>query len=456
MTVVKRQTLAAWRLDGIEQAASNLDEVRSAFLDAVGLAKSAPDRSDPTWAGHAADACRERLLEEVEAARKLALELEDVADILRGVGRRLEHAKAFVQNVAGEIESDLHGLVVHDDWEVNISPMALVPTSETDPARVREAIIERQEQMNSAVRFLAEEDMACAELLAEAMEHTAHYGRRLDQAAAFERATGRSPDTANDWLTASMLDATSEIGKYDGTDAQVVVGHIRPQPGMGVVRTELYIPVHSVFNFALLPPALEYDLGDLRGANPTPTPGDARVELVIDYDNGLIVARQNPSVTESGEVRVDAPIIDVQQLTTGDVRIAYEAANPFAPAGGEPVHKVQGEIAVSPDGGEMTVGGIIGEYPSLEMYHHQNDGTVVPLAIEDAQDRTSSGPLWNLPRRQDIGDPSVIEPFEDMGNPTVSAYEGGLGQPSHPGETRLGSPEDDVQVPSVTPTRGGR
>lgn len=307
MIALSRTTLSGWRTHGIEQAASNLDEVRSTFVDSVGLAKSSPDSVDATWAGQAADACRERLLEEVEAARKFDAELGDVAETLRAIGRRLEYAKTFVQRVATEIESDQHGLTVNDEWTVNISPMALIPKPETDPELVRQAILERQQQLDAAMRFLTEEDRVCAMLLAEAMEHAAHYGRRLDHSAAFERATGRSPETANDWLTASMLDATSEIGKYDGTDAQVVVGHIRPQPGMGVVRTELYIPVHSVFNFALLPPSLEYDLGDLRGANPTPTPGDARVELVIDYDNGLIVARQNPSVTESGEVRVDAP-----------------------------------------------------------------------------------------------------------------------------------------------------
>lgn len=434
-----------------DSAAGDLDEVRNAFLDTVGIAARSPDSIVPEWSGQSADACAVRLAAETESARKLANELDEVAASLRSVGRRLDSAKQFVERVASEIDHDPHGLVVYDDWRVNISPIALIPTSDTDPERARQAIAERQEQMSSAVLFLADEDRACAQILAEAMEHAAQFGRQLDLFAAFERVMGRPPETANDMITASMLDAASEDAKYDGTDAEVVMGRIRPQPGMGLVRTEMFIPVDSVFNAGLVPPRIENDLGDMRSASSTPTPGDARVELVIDYENGLVVARQNPSVTESGDVRVDAPRVDVQQLTTGDVRINYNAANPFAFLGGWPSHKVNGEFAVSTRDGILEVGGTVSKYPSLEIYHHHGDGTVRALVIADAEDRSEYGPLMDLPSSQYLGDHTVVEPFEDYGNSEVFLHGDSVAVPSHPGETRLESVDSDVRVPVVPP-----
>lgn len=456
MTLPSRSRLASWRVDEIEQSAADLEEVRNEFIDLVGLAATAPERADASWSGEAADACRERVLEEGESARKLAHELEDVVDKVREVGRRLGHAKAFTENTAVDIESDPHSLLVSDSWAVNISPMALLPVPERSPELVRGAIIERQEQMDAAVRFLVDEDAACATLLAESFERAAHCGRQLDQAAAFRRAAGRMPENVNDWLTASMLDPFSEDGKYRDVEAGVVMGHIRPEPGRGSVRTELYIPVHRVFNMELIPPGAEYDLGDHRGSSPTAAPGDARVELVIDYENGVVVARQNPSATESGEVRADAPTVEVQQLSSGDVRVAYEAVNPFAPLRGEPFHKVHGEVAVSSYGDGFRVGGVVGEYPSLEIYHHRNDGSVEPLVIEEAEDRSETGPLWGLPRRNTVGDSAALEPFVDTARPRVSPHEGAIAEPSYPGETRLGPVEDGVRVPTVEPARQGR
>ncbi|MDO5513450.1 hypothetical protein [Corynebacterium sp.] len=438
------------------QAASDLDEVRNCFHDTVALARNAPERADPSWAGHAADACRERVADEAESARKFAFELEDVADTLRTVGRRLEFAKVAAENAAVDIENDPHGLVVHDDWAVNISPMALIPTSETDPEKVRQAMIERQEQMDAAVRFLVDEDAACAQLVTEAMTRAANAGRRLDQAAAFERATGRLPETPADWLTASMLDPTSEAEKNQGVEATVVMGRIAAVPGGGVVRTELYIPVDDVFNFRLMPPDVEYDLGDSRGTSPESTVGDARVELVIDYENGVIVARQNPTVTVEGGVRVGSPSVDVQQLDNGDVRVHYEGVNPYAPGGGEPAHKVTGEIVVSVADGHPRVGGVVGAYPSLEIYHHREDGQVSPLAIEEARNRSAAGPFLDLPISRDVGDPRMLRPFKDLSSPEPAPFELGPGSPGHPGETRLGGVDDGVVIPTISPQTQGR
>ncbi|MDO5513277.1 hypothetical protein [Corynebacterium sp.] len=427
------------------QAASDLDEVRNSFHDTVALARNAPDRADPSWAGHTADACRERVAEEAESARKFAFELEDVADTLRTVGRRLEFAKVAAENAAVDIENDPHGLVVHDDWAVNISPMALIPTSETNSEKVRQAMIERQEQMDAAVRFLVDEDAACAQLVTEAMTRAANAGRRLDQAAAFERATGRSPETPADWLTASMLDPTSEAEKNQGVEATVVMGRIRPVPGQGVVTMDLYIPAYSVFNSPT-----DYDLGDSRGPTSDAEVGNARVELIVDYESGVVVARQNPSISENGKVEVGTPDIRVQQLTNGDVSIAYDAGNPLALNEGRPTHRVRGDIAISTEDGQLVIGGSRSNYPAFEAYHHANDGAVTTLVTDQAADPlglAQFGPLVGLPFSHTLGDPSLLRPFEDVAPIADTVIT------TRPGSTALGKDTDDVVVTPIEPTR---
>ena len=47
----------------------------------------------------------------------------------------------------------------------------------------------------------------------------------------------------------------------------------------------------------------------------------------VDFETGVAIARRNPSVGVTGEVAVDAPVVNVQQLSDGSVRIVYEARN---------------------------------------------------------------------------------------------------------------------------------
>lgn len=457
MTAPTREKLGTWSPQDIYLAASDLDEVRNTFHDSVALAKSAPDRADPTWSGQAAAACRERVSEEADSARRFAVELEDVAETMRNVGRRLEYAKASVENAATDIESDPHGLTVHNDWRVNISPMALIPAPETDPGLVRQAIAERQEQMDEAVRFLREEDAACAQLLSEAMKRAANAGRRLDLAAAFERAAGRLPETPHDWITASMLDPYSDAEKYGGTEANVVMGTIQPVPGRGVVTMDLYIPNYSVFNATTSSIAglltgdsvgTDYDLGDFRGPTSDPTIGNARVEIVVDFESGLVVARQNPSVAESGVVGVETPDVVVQQLTSGDVRIGFDATNPLAPVGGAPFHSVKGDVAITSEGDQLRLGGTRSNYPAFEAYHHASDGSVTQLVHDEAAvpfNLHQLGPLVGLPFSHQLGDASLLEAFRD---PRAVHSEG---MDHRVGAASLGKDTDDVVITPIAP-----
>ncbi len=68
----------------------------------------------------------------------------------------------------------------------------------------------------------------------------------------------------------------------------MVVGRIEPVPGQGIVRMGLYIPAGEVVNFP------HNDLGDDRGEDQTFDPERTRVSLYVDYENGLVIARQNP------------------------------------------------------------------------------------------------------------------------------------------------------------------
>lgn len=221
------------------------------------------------------------------------------------------------------------------------------------------------------------------------------------QSAAFAKTHGRPPVSETDWMLAAALDPTSRLDKNGGTDAVVAVGQITPQPGKGLVRIGLYIPSDEVFN---LP---HNDKGDNRGMDPNFNPEDTRVTLYVDYETGTVVARQNPSVDTTGEVRVDTPSVQVQETTNGAVRIQYDAKNPFAPPGSEETgHTVKGDITVSPGYGNTgpRVDGTIGDYPAFEAYHESNGGPTTTLTQDRADNESKYGPLLELPTDHNIGD----------------------------------------------------
>lgn len=223
--------------------------------------------------------------------------------------------------------------------------------------------------------------------------------KRADQFEAFVETLDRPPKTEQDWKTAAMLNPESYLEKYEGHDANVSVSTIAPQPGKGVVRLGWYIPAKDVFNVPV------NDLGDDRGFDPEFNPEETRVAVYVDYENGLIIARNNPSVTTDGEVEVGTPDIKVQQHPDGRVRIFYDAKNPFAPPGSSYTgHTVHGDIVVSPDG----VSGRISDYPSFEGYHDKPGEEPPEVLIQDEADDSilgeETGPLEQLPYMHEIGE----------------------------------------------------
>ncbi|ADD39763.1 hypothetical protein [Stackebrandtia nassauensis] len=281
------------------------------------------------------------------------------------------------------------------------------------------------------------------------------------QSAAFEKTLGRPPVTETDWKLAAALDPTSRLDKNGGKDAVVAVGRITPRPGEGLVRIGLYIPSKEVFN---LP---NYDLGDNRGMDPNFNPEDARVTLYVDYETGTVLARQNPSVDTSGEVRVATPSVQVQESTNGAVRIQYDASNPFAPPGSDQTgHTVKGDITVSP-GQPPRVDGAIGDYPAFEAYHDSNNGPTTTLVQDRADNEGNFGPLLELPTDHEIGagrggPPAQFKEWRHLsGDDWIAHGEApstNLGDPGNPPTVTpykpYGGSEFHPNAPGVPPTEG--
>jgi hypothetical protein len=216
---------------------------------------------------------------------------------------------------------------------------------------------------------------------------------------AFRETFGRNPTSETDWRTAEILNTENYDPKYKGVDSEVVVSRIEPVPGQGVVRMGLFIPSESVFNVP------EDDLGDNRGFDKNFTPEHTRASVYVDYENGVVITRQNPSVQTDGEVRVDVPDTKTWQTSDGTVMVDYSAKNPFAPPGSELAGKVvSGSVIVSPHESGPSIYGDVGDYPSLEVYSDRPGEPTRTLLNDEADNTSSAGPLLELGTSHVVGD----------------------------------------------------
>jgi hypothetical protein len=253
--------------------------------------------------------------------------------------------------------------------------------------------------------------------------------RRQNEIDAFKQVFGREPTSAADWETAAALDPHSYDPKYQGVGPQIKVVKIRPVPDQGVLRVSQWIPQRDVISF----PPPNRDFGNDRGPDPHFDPGNTKVTTYIDYENGIVVMRQNPSIEETpdggpGRVMVGEPQGSVMQATDGSVRIKYDAGNPFAPGivrdpqGPFAGHAetVNGDLTFTPGAGGVQVGGTRTDYPSMEIYQDLPDGSTHTVLIDPAQSGSSLGPATNLPFHHDVGiGGKAFAPFDRGGwNPT--------------------------------------
>ena len=139
-------------------------------------------------------------------------------------------------------------------------------------------------------------------------------------AAAFGEVFGRPPTSPEDWAKASWLDPENDDPALKGTNSAVVVTHIKPVPGHGAVRGSLFIMDEKVVDpfaandydpgsFASL-----YDYGNNRGFSENFDPRNAKGAFLINYENGVVIFRQNPTHDTAGQVTVGEPTFASRRL----------------------------------------------------------------------------------------------------------------------------------------------
>ncbi|MFD4461607.1 hypothetical protein [Nocardia sp. NPDC058480] len=237
--------------------------------------------------------------------------------------------------------------------------------------------------------------------------------RMRTSAAAFQQAFGRLPATAVDWTTAEALNPNSYDPKYKGVDPEVRAVKIEPRPGQGVVRTAQYIQERDDLDPSMDNPFSGRNKGDDRTADADFDPEHARVTTYVDYENGIVVMRQNPSVVQeadgsSGHVETGKPTGEVIQAADGSVRVKYEAADPIGMGG--PMQQfgwsVNGDLVFTPSSDGIHIDGTRTNYPWMEAYQTRPDGSDRTIAVDPPTGvgtGTSMGPAANLQGHHELG-----------------------------------------------------
>ena len=236
--------------------------------------------------------------------------------------------------------------------------------------------------------------------------------RRLNQIDAFRESFGRDPVSASDWATAAALDPNTYDPKFQGTQSEIRVARIDPVPGQGVIRASQWIPQRDVKSGLF-----SRDFGNDRGPDARFDPEDTKVTTYIDYENGIVVMRQNPSVELNGSggpgrVAVGVPQGSISQAADGSVRIKYDAGNPLVPGFTTDAHgplrdnrlSVNGDLVFTPGHDGVYIDGTRTNYPSLEVYQDLPSGGTHTVLIDPAHSgNTWLGPVTNLPIHHEIG-----------------------------------------------------
>ncbi|MGK8558015.1 hypothetical protein [Nocardia gipuzkoensis] len=437
-----------WDVTGLQEVADHATEIADVIIKASNTMHSTI-HDELMWKGDARRAAEDKADRERIQMRAIATAYDDLGTAAAGAARDMAHPlteiRAIFQHYVVPPVSIAHNWVISgvEDWDseagMQLSRLAgLVATLESADAEWGAKIA----QANDDLEALAPGSVLTA--ATKAIEDNQRQEPRSDperlrtSVAAFQQIFGRAPSSPTDWKTAEALNPNSYDPKYQGVPPSIKVARIEPVPGQGIVRAAAYIPAAQVFNVP------ENDLGDNRAEDPDFDPEHARVVTYVDYENGLIIIRQNPSVTTSGEVKVGEPEVQAQQLPNGSVMIQYDAANPFAPPGSNlSGHSVNGELVISPASGNpgtprVIAGGEITNYPSMEIYQDNSAGNGRPVLIDPADSGSQWGPFTNLPSFHEVGGgKDMFEPFKaDFSDPNWERNKPTpLGGPSNPPTT---------------------
>jgi hypothetical protein len=306
------------------------DQLRAKLTDIdtiIGGQRDAMGRLDEAWRGPAADAAADRAMRDLGRQQAVRSRLARVHSALGAGGARLSSIRTALLSIVDPLRAS--GWQVHGDGTAIAPPYPEIFQSLESAFT---AIIKR------LLDLFGKTDTATATAIDVAMtepenlpgEDAVSYGigpgdvplspkagtdeQRQNQIDAFREATGRDPRTPNDWRTAAMLDEANYSDKNGNVASNVVVGQIEPVAGQGSVQTNLFIPGEEAWYPDPLGGISGHNLGDNRGFDPNAGPEASRVALYVDYENGLVVARQNPSIdTRTGDIKVGTPQVNVSQ-----------------------------------------------------------------------------------------------------------------------------------------------
>lgn len=400
-----------------------------------------------TWEGRSGDTARaametsardhETTAESLgKAARTIELAEQDAEDVAKEIKKVLDHAAEQPWPV--EIDQDTNQVIAPDTSYLTDDAAADVAAKVADVQAEVAAVLAAGELVDTDLaRAIAAATGTEAPDVRDSTPTPLPDGsvRRDDparvraSAEAFEKVFGRLPTSPADWSTAESLNPNSYDPRFRGNGSETVgpvvkVVKIDPVPGQGVVRSSQFIEQRDVMSW---PPG-SLDIGNNRSTDVNFDPENTKVTTYIDFENGIVVLRQNPSVEiaengDLGQVKVGTPIGEVWQTPDGAVRIKYDSANPFAPDIAQnppwplkdhPV-SVTGDLVFTPQEGGIRVDGTRSDYPSLEVYQDMPDGTTNTVLIDPAVSGRSFGPGVNLPFHHDVGaGGSAFAPF-DMG-----------------------------------------
>ncbi len=392
------------------EAARGLDALRvfgSWGGDAAAAAQSALAVTRADLDAHGAEA-----MAVAHAAADAAERIDAIKDRLRGLLDRAAALGLVVDAEANRVDMGRHPAGGPVDGLLN----ALALQHELDALLADADAVD--DELATAIN-MADGDAPIPILSARPQDAEAQLQNQID---AFAAVFGRRPSSGADWETAAALDSHTYRGFGQGSAANVVVGRIEPVPGQGVVRMNLFIPSATVVDPAFRDGWIHANanVGDNRRFDASATPEQSRVALLVDYENGLVLARQNPSVDLFREqVRVGTPTVRVTQRRDESVFIRYAAADPFSP-GGEDLAKasvaVRGELVVQPGPSEVKVGGMPTAFPALEAYNDRPVAGSAALSTATVAQMhpwidNEWGPLAGLWRSTRVGDASMVDRF---------------------------------------------
>jgi uncharacterized protein YukE len=447
-----RSDIAAWKPTMLRDIADRFTSQNEAYRDCVHRMRVGIQDAGGSWSGVAYDAAYERTCNDCDSGSRIADEVDALSQVLVSVAADVDSYLHVLRSKATDAE--VAGCVIAEDWSmtgtetdvhaplVASALQALADCASQNEQRIREASARVRDRGNE----LPDWEPPNTEQV-DRVEQT----RDEASAEAFHDMFGRYPVTPSDWSTAEVLNPNSYTEKYAGVPPSIQVALIEPVPGQGVVRTSSYIEQELVFNQPW------DDLGDNRTDNPHFDPENSRVTVYVDYENGIVVMRQNPSVDENGTVGVGEPQGEVWQNSDGSVRLSYEATNPFRPsvmgveAPGAFMPAVNGDVVFTPGQGTpgmpdstgVTINGTRDDYPSFEAYQDSPDGSTHTIVVDPASSGAPTAPITNLVTSHDIGTgESALEQFQEL------RLHGGMVPPTmaDPPGVALGSPTDPPRV----------